>query len=589
MRFAKVVETYDKIEATTKRLEMTEWLVSLLRETPKEDLDKVVYLTQGKIHPDYEGIELGLAERMVIRVVAHATGLEESRVERMWKEKGDLGLVAEEAIGARRQKPLTTAPLTVAKVYANLDAIARESGEGSQERKIHLLSDLLSNATPREAKYIVRMVVGKMRLGIADMTIIDALAATFATKADRDRVERAYNVSSDLAEVARVLATKGFAGLETIHLKLFRPIRAMLAERLETLDEILKRLGKAAFEYKYDGLRVQAHVSPKRIELFSRHLENITGQFPEIIEGLRTAIRGRDAIVEGEAVPVDPNTGEFLPFQEVSRRRGRKTEVERMAKEFPVTLFTFDCLLQDDEDLTPRPYTERRKALESVVRSNERIRFSTVRITDDVKVAEQFFDEALQAGCEGLMAKALDSTYDAGARGYQWIKFKKEYSAELSDTIDLVVVGAFAGRGKRAGTYGALLMAAYDDQTDMFRTVCKLGTGFDDETLSRLPERFKSVKRDRRPPRVDSKLEPDVWFNPEVVLEVRGAELTVSPIHTAAWGTIRPGAGLAIRFPRFTGRWRDDKGPEDATTVRELLEMYKLQSKQAKQEPARSA
>ena len=589
MRFADVVGVYERIEATTKRLEMTDLLVDLIRETPKEDLDKVVYLTQGRIHPDYEGIELGLAEKMVIRVLVRATGLEEARVERLWKEKGDLGLVAEEAIAARRQKPLSTTPLTIAKVYANLDAIAREAGEGSQDRKIRLLSDLLGNATPKEAKYIVRMVVGKMRLGVADMTIVDALAAAFATKADRDRVERAYNVSSDLGEVARVLATKGLNGLDSIHLKLFRPIRAMLAERLETLGEIFERMGTAALEYKYDGLRVQAHVSSKRIELFSRHLENITGQFPEIVEGLRTAIQDRDTIVEGEAVPVDPNTGEFLPFQEVSRRRGRKTEVERMAKEFPVTLFAFDCLLRDDEDLTPWDYTERRKALESVLKPNEGIRLSTVRIADDVKVAEAFFDEALQAGCEGLMAKALDSTYEAGARGYQWIKFKKEYSAALSDTVDLVIVGAFAGRGKRAGAYGALLMAAYDDRADVFRTTCKLGTGFDDETLFALPERLKGVRKDRRPARVDSKLEPDVWFEPHAVLEVRGAEITVSPVHTCAWDAVRPGAGLAVRFPRFTGRWRDDKGPEDATTVKELLGMYRQQLKQAKKEPARSA
>lgn len=589
MQLANVVDVYEKIEATTKRLEMTDLLVGLFRATPKDVLDKVVYLTQGRIHPDYEGIELGLAEKMVIRVFAHATGLDGDRIERMWKEKGDLGLVAEEAIAARRQKPLESTPLTVAKVYANLDAIARESGEGSQERKIRLLSDLLGNASPREAKYIVRMVVGKMRLGVADMTIIDALATTFATKADRGRVERAYNVSSDLGEVAHVIATKGLEGLDGIHLRLFRPIRAMLAERLETLEEIFKRMGKAALEYKYDGLRVQAHVSPAKIQLFSRHLENITGQFPEVVDGLRNAIRDRDAIVEGEAVPVDPNTGEFLPFQEVSRRRGRKTDVERMAKEFPVTLFSFDCLLRNGEDLTPRSYLERRKALESVLNAAEEVRLSTVRITDDVKQAEAFFDEALQAGCEGLMAKALDSRYEAGARGFQWIKFKKEYSAAMSDTIDLVVVGAFAGRGKRAGTYGALLMAAYDESADMFRTTCKLGTGFDDETLRTLPKKLKAARRERRPARVDSKLNADVCFNPEVVLEVRGAEITVSPVHTAAWDAIRPGAGLAIRFPRFTGRWRDDKGPEDATTVRELLEMYRAQLKQAKKAPAQSA
>jgi len=585
MRFGTVVDAYEKIEATTKRLEMTDLLVELLRQTPKDDLGKAVYLTQGRIHPDYEGIELGLAEKMVIRVLAHATGLEDTRIERMWKEKGDLGLVAEEAIAARRQKPLESTPLTTAKVYANLDTIARESGEGSQERKIHLLSDLLGNATPQEAKYIVRMVVGKMRLGVADMTIVDALAATFATKGDRARVERAYNVCSDLGEVARVLASKGLEGLEDVHLKLFRPIRAMLAERLETLEEIFKRMGTAALEYKYDGLRVQAHVSPNDIQLFSRHLERITGQFPEIVDGLRTAIKGRNVIIEGEAVPVDPNTGEFLPFQEVSRRRGRKTEVERMAKEFPVTLFAFDCLLREDEDLTPKTYKERRKHLESVVKPDESVRLATVRVTDDLKVAEAFFDEALQAGCEGLMAKALDSTYDAGARGYQWIKFKKEYSAAMSDTIDLVIVGAFAGRGKRAGTYGALLMAAYDEGADVFRTTCKLGTGFDDVTLNSLPEKLKSLKRDRRPARVDSNLDADVWFDPEVVLEVRGAEITVSPVHTAARDAIRPGAGLAIRFPRFTGRWRDDKGPEDATTTKELLEMYRGQMKQAKREP----
>src|SRR3989454_70511 len=504
MQFARVVDAYEKIEATTKRLEMTELLVGLLRETPKEDLDKVVYLTQGRIHPDYEGIELGLAEKMGMRVLAHATGMDDARIGRLWKEKGDVGLVAQEAIGARRQKPLESTPLTTAKVYQLLDAIARESGEGSQERKIRLLSDLLGNATPREAKYVVRMVVGQMRLGIADMTIVDALAAAFATKADRPRVERAYNVCSDLGEVARVLASKGIDGLGDIHLKLFRPIRAMLAERLETLEEIFERMGKAALEYKYDGLRVQAHVSPKKIELFSRHLENITVQFPEIVEGLRNAVRDRAVIVEGEAVPVD------------------------------------------------------------------------------AKQAEAFFNEALQAGCEGLMAKALDSTYDAGARGYQWIKFKREYSAALSDTIDLVIVGAFAGRGKRAGSYGALLMAAYDDQEDLFRTTCKLGTGFDDETLFALPEKLKAAKRDRKPARVDSKLEPDVWFEPTTVLEVRGAELTVSPVHTAARGAIRPGAGLAIRFPRFTGRWRDDKGSEDATTTKELLEMYRQQLKQTK-------
>jgi len=582
VKFSRVVESYERIEKTTKRLEMTDLLVDLFRATPKEEVDRVVYLTQGRVFPEYLGIELGLAEKLAIRAIALATGASDAAITQAWKTSGDLGTVAEDFLTRRAQAALTTETLTVGKVYDNLKGIATTTGTGSQDRKLRLLAELLTDARPNEAKYIARIVVGKMRLGVADMTIVDALAATFTTKDQRDRVERAYNVSSDLGDVARVLANERLEGLDGIHLKLFRPIRAMLAERLETLEEIFERLGECALEYKYDGLRVQAHVSKDRIELFSRRLEHITGQFPEIVEGLRRALQAKEAIVEGEAVPVDPNTGEFLPFQEVSRRRGRKTDVDRMAKDFPVTLFVFDCLLKDGQDLTTRGYRDRRAMLDTVVKPTETVRMATIKITADVKVAERFFDEALQIGCEGLMAKALDSTYDAGARGFQWIKFKKEYSAELSDTIDLVIVGAFAGRGRRAGTYGALLMAAYDAEADVFRTTCKLGTGFDDETLFALPDRMKSIRRERKPARVDSKLQPDVWFDPRLVLEVRGAELTVSPVHTAAQDSVRPGAGLAIRFPRFTGRWRDDKAPEDATTVKELLEMYRLQLKQAK-------
>ncbi len=582
MRYGVLADTYEKLESTTKRLEMTDLLVALFREVPKDEIDRVVYLTQGRIYPDYAGVELGLAEKLAIRAVATASGQSDESIEAAWKSSGDLGLVAETHLAQKRQVTLTSEPLTVSKVHEHLKDIATASGSGSQERKIRLLAELLMDATPKEARYVTRTVVGKMRLGVADMTMIDALAASYASKEERHRVERAYNVSSDLGEVARALAEGGLTGVDRIHLRLFRPIRSMLAERLPTLQEIMERLGKCALEYKYDGLRCQAHISEHKIQLFSRELENITGQFPEIVEGLSTAIRGKDIIVEGEAVPIDANTGEFLPFQEVSRRRGRKTDVERMAQEFPVTLFTFDCLMKDGEDLTRQTYVRRREILDALFRESEHVKFATNRITADVTVAEAFFDQALQAGCEGLMAKSLASTYDAGARGFQWIKFKKEYSTELSDTIDLVAVGAFAGRGKRAGTYGALLMAAYDAEADVFRTTCKLGTGFDDETLFTLEDRFKGVTIPHRHARVDSQLTPDVWFEPRHVLEVKGAEITVSPVHTCARDVIRKGAGLAVRFPRFTGRWRDDKKPEDATSQRELLEMYRGQLKAVK-------
>jgi DNA ligase-1 len=580
--YSRAVEYYERIASTTKRLEMTDLLVRLFKETPPEEIDRLVHLTQGKVAPDYMGVEFGLAEKLVIRVLALATGLSDAEVTALWKEKGDLGLVAQEATQARRQRPLDSEPLTLAKVYANLDEIARAGGTGSQERKINLLKDLLNSATPVEAKYIVRTVVGKMRLGVADMTIVDALAATFATKEDRDAVERAYNVSSDLGEVARVLASEGLPGLAKIRLKLFRPIRAMLCERLETLEEIVQRLGRCGIEFKYDGLRVQAHIGRSEVRLFSRHLEDTTGQFPELVAGLRDAYRGTEGIVEGEAVPVDPNTGEFLPFQEVSRRRGRKYDVDVMMKEYPVTLFLFDCLYDGGEDLTGRPYRERRERLHERIRPNERVQLAKYIDTDDPKEAEAFFDTALQVGGEGLVAKALDSPYEAGARGYQWIKFKREYAAAMSDTVDLVAVGAFAGRGKRAGTYGALLMAAYDKDADVFRTVCKLGSGFDDATLAALPDRLAPYRVPQRPARADSKLEADAWFEPAVVLEVLGAEITLSPVHTGGQDLVRKGAGFAIRFPRFTGKWREDKGPEDATTVQEIREMYERQQKVAK-------
>ena len=583
MEYATLVSFYERLDATTKRLEMTAILVELFRQTPAE-MKEVVYLTEGRIAPDYAGIELGLADKLAIRVLAQVTGLGDPAVTALAKEKGDLGLVAEAAITEKRQAAITgEEPLTVRKVFDNLAAIAEAAGGGSQQAKIDRLAELLRDATPIEAKYIVRTVVGKMRLGVADMTIVDALAGAFATKEQKPAVERAYNVSSDLGEVAAVLAAEGIDGLADIHLQVGRPILSMLCERIPTLKEVFERMGgPCAFEYKYDGLRMQVHVTPGSVQIFSRRLENITAQFPEIVAAIRGAFTAKEGIVEGEGVPVDANTGDFLPFQEVSRRRGRKFEVDRMAADFPVTVFLFDCLLKDGEDLTMRSYVERREILAASVRTSDRVKLGHQIVTDDEATAERFFEEAIQRGCEGLVAKALDSVYEAGARGYKWVKLKRDYQAEMTDTVDLVAIGGLAGRGKRAGTWGALLMAAYDKPSDMFKTVCKLGTGFTDEMLASFPEKFGPNRLEHRHARVDSTMEADAWFEPAIVMEVLGSEITLSPIHTAAKGAIREGSGLAIRFPRFTGKWRDDKKPEDATTVQEVLDMYRRQLKTVK-------
>ncbi|MEM2920935.1 MAG: ATP-dependent DNA ligase [Candidatus Bathyarchaeia archaeon] len=589
LRYSQIADTYERIESTSKRLEMTDLLVDLIRATPKELLGKVAYLTQGKLYPDFVGIETGIAEKTAISAISKATGFTKEDVTKEWKRLGDLGLTAEELLSKAatgRAKLVTPQPLTVERVYDTFDKIAKISGEGAVENKLKLLSEILTQASPKEARYIIRTVTGKLRLGIGDMTFLDALAIAYGGgKEARDLVERAYNMSSDLGMVAQTLADRGLEGIKGFGITIGRPVRPMLCERLTSAQEVLAKLGgKGASEFKYDGLRIQAHISRQGISLFSRRLENLTEQFPDVVNGLLESVNVEEAVVEGECVAVDPNTGEMRPFQVVTHRRGRKYDVKETAEEIPVVLFLFDILYLNGKTLVDAPYEERRKALESVVRETDSVKITHPEIVSDPERLNKLMEEAVEAGCEGLVVKSLsrDSVYQAGARGFLWVKYKREYRSELADTLDLVVVGAFAGRGRRAGTYGALLMAAYDEEMDTFKTVCKLGTGFSDEELASLPEVLKEYSTDHPHPRLDSTIKADFWFVPMKVLEVRGAELTLSPSHTCGFGVIRKDSGLAVRFPRFTGKWRDDKGPEDATTVKEIIEMYKSQLKRVK-------
>ncbi len=582
MLYSTIVDVYEKISSTSKRLEMTDYLVEMFRQTPPELVDKVVYLSQGKIYPDFMGLELGVGEKLALKAISFACGIDEGDVQKKWIELGDIGLVAEWAISSKKQSALFHTPLTVERVFENFDKVIKASGSKSIQLKIKLLAELLHDSTPLEAKYIIRTIIGKLRLGVADMTILDALALAYASKEEREKIEHAYNISSDLGRVARTLALSGIEGLKDVHVTLGIPLRAMLAERLSSIEEIFEKLnGKCAFEYKYDGLRIQAHIDGNGVTLFSRHLENISPQFPDVIAGIKDAFRGKEAVLEGECVPVDPSTGRMLPFQQVSHRRGRKYEISAAMNEVPVVLFLFDCMYADGEELVHKDFLTRRKKLQSLIEENEKVRFSTMLITSSLEEAENFFERAIADGCEGLMAKSIskDSTYRAGARGWQWIKYKMEYKTEMMDTVDLVVVGAFAGHGKRAGLYGALLMAAYNDEDDTFETVCKLGTGFDDALLAQLPDKFQQHLLEHVHPRVKSNIEADFWFNPVVVLEVIGAEISLSPVHTCGYGLKSKNAGFALRFPRFTGRWREDKGPEEATTTKEILRIYERQMK----------
>jgi len=589
--YSILVDFYEKIEATTKRGEMTAYLVELFKTSPPEVIDKVIYLTQGRLCPEYMGLELGIAEKLAMRALSLSMGISIREVEKLYREVGDLGKVAEHVMSKKRPTSivdffaapqLIKKPLSVERVYNAFLKMAKAVGEGSQEAKISLLTSLLKDASPKEAKYILRTTTGKLRLGIADMTMLDALAIAFTgQKSNREVIERAYNVHPDLGYIAKVLAEEGLESVKKIKIRVGIPIQPMLAERLSSPTEILNKLGgKCYAEYKYDGERVQAHKDGDEVLLFSRRLENITHHYPDVVDLIRTHVKAKEAIVEGEVVAVDPLSGQMLPFQELMHRR-RKHRVKEAMEKYPVVIYLFDLLYLDGVDYTAKSYMERRKKLEEVISQSEKVRLAESRLIDDPKDLELFFEQAISDGCEGIMCKSIQpgAIYQMGARGWLWIKYKRDYRYEMTDTVDLVAVGAFYGKGRRAGTYGALLMAAYDPETDMFKTVCKVGSGFTDEDLAKLPELFKDFIIPHKHPRVDSKLEADVWFVPAIVLEIIGAEITLSPLHTCAYGKVRGEAGLAIRFPRFTGRYRFDKGPEQATTEKELIEMYKAQRK----------
>ena len=584
MLYQRLVDAYERISATTKRTEMTEILVGLLRETPPELVRQMVYLTQGKLYPEFVPVEMGMAERLALKAVAAATGFSDDEVRASLASTGDLGQTAQDLLEKARLAPKPT--LQIEDVYRHLDGIARTSGPGSVARKIDLMADLLRRSTPIEAKYILRTATGKLRLGLADMTLLDSLAIAYgAGKQARPELERAYNLCSDLGEVATAVATGGVAAVRRFRLQPQKPIRPMLAQRMRSPKDILNKLsGSCQAEYKYDGERLQIHRLGDRVTIYSRRLEDVTRQYPDAAQFVLSSVKAREAIVEAEAVAMNPDTGELRPFQELMHRR-RKYGVEKAVAQYPVVLYAFDLIYRDGKDLTPLPFPQRRLALTEVVTPSTELQPIPSKIVSSVDALEEFFQEAISEGCEGLVCKSLkpDSVYEAGARGWNWIKYKREYVSEMTDTVDLVVVGALHGRGKRGGTYGALLLSVYDPKTDTFPTVTKCGTGFTDEDLAELPRRLEPYRIDHRHPRVDARMKPDVWFVPALVIEVLGAEITLSPTHTADWGVLKPETGLAIRFPRFAGRYRFDKAPEDATTAEEIMQMYQAKLRRVRQ------
>ena len=580
MEFSIIAKTLENMEGTTKRLELTDFLVGLLKETPQDLLPKIVYLIQGKIRPDFEGIELGMAEKLAIRSLSKSSGTPVKKIQEIYQDDGDLGHTAEKILQLKKQTTFVNESITVERVYDTLFKIAKMEGKGSQDMKIKYISSLLNDATPMDGKFILKILLGTLRLGVADNTILDALTIAFTgSKEKRHQIENAYNVSSDLGKVAQVISEEGINGVEKFQISIFNPVRPMLADRVKSESEALEKMGKKfAAEYKLDGERVQVHLKNKQVMLFSRRLENITKFYPDIVENISKSLKTREAILEAEAVAVNENTGEFLPFQELMHRR-RKYNLERTVSEIPITLNFFDVLYFDGKNCLGLSYEERRKNLEEIVVEDKFAKLvpMVTVITDDQ--IEDFLENSINSGCEGLMLKSLEGQYRAGMRGSNWLKLKREYRNELGDSLDLVVIGAFFGRGRRTGRYGTLLVATYNDENDTFSSICKVGTGFTDENLDQLYQILSNKVTLKKNQKIDSGMESDVWFDPELVIEVVASEITLSPIHKTATNIIRKGSGLALRFPKFTGKIRLEKSAEDASTDREIVALYQGQIK----------
>jgi DNA ligase-1 len=580
MKFSIIVETFEKMENTTKRLELTQYLVDLFKNTPSDLISKVVYLIQGKLRPDFDGVELGVAEKLAIRAIAKSAGSPIKKIEEAYNKDGDLGHAASKILEQKTQTTFVKEPITTERVYETLYKIAELEGSRSQDMKMKYIASLLNDASPLEARFLLKILLGTLRLGIADNTVMDALAVAYTgTKENREVLETAYNVSSDLGKVAEAIATKGLEGTKKFEVSVFNPIRPMLADRVKSEQEALEKLGtEFAAEYKLDGERVQIHLRGEKVVLFSRRLENITSYYPDIVEKIPHTLKAKDAILEAEAVAINEDTGEFLPFQELMHRR-RKYGVEKAVEKYPITINFFDTLYLDGKSYLDMPYSQRRKILEDIVVQDNFARLVPMTKVKTENEIEEFLENSINAGCEGLMLKVLDAPYRAGMRGSNWLKLKREYRNELGDSLDLVVIGAFFGRGRRTGRYGTLLLATYNDDEDIFPSICKVGTGFTDENLDQFYQLLSDKVTLKKNPRIESEMEPDVWFEPELVIEIVASEITLSPIHKAAKDIVRKGSGLALRFPKFTGKIRFEKAAEDASTDQEVISLYKGQKK----------
>jgi DNA ligase 1 len=570
LKFTELANSLDEIEGTRSRNELVRILSEVYRACSPDELGPITYLIQGRLAPFFEPVEIGLGPGLLVTAIATAYGVPKEDVTRLNRQTGDLGLTAQRlAPESRRDSP------SVVEVHKRLAQIAGAGGAGSQQKKLDGFTALLSDLDSTSAKHLVRITLGKMRLGIGDPTVLDALS--FARKGDRSLrpvLEAAYNRTSDLGLIARTLWESGETGLDALKVRAGHPLRPQLAERLPNPEAVIKKLGTVAVQPKYDGLRVQIHKDADQVSLFSRNLESMTEMFPELVAAA-SALKVESVILDGEAIAYNPESEEYVPFQETTARR-RKEGIEEMAAQVPMRAFVFDVMYRDGADLTQLPYQSRFEIAKELLSKSETLVTAPLIKTDSAEVLTRELLDNISRGLEGVVAKRLDSPYQAGARNFNWVKLKRNTSGQLNDTIDVVLLGYYQGKGKRAEFgAGALLAGVYDTDKDEFVTISKLGTGLSDQGWRDMHKRLASLEVAEKPPRVSSNFVPDVWLQPAIVVEVLADEITPSPRHTAGMTADQP--GFALRFPRIVSLRTADKKPEDATSVREIREMFEQQ------------
>ncbi len=564
-----------ELEKTTSRLEITRILAEIFEKAEAQEIDKLCYLLLGELAPAHRGIEFNLAEKMMIRALAQTFGVEKETVEKSFGQKGDLGLVAEE-LAQKKMGKKAASSLTVEELYAKLLEIAQDAGEGSQERKIRKMAALLKLLSPLEARFFTRIPLGRLRLGFSETTLLDALSWLLSgDKRWRGKIEAAYNRRADIGFIAKTIKQKGIEGLEEIKIVLGTPVLPSLCQRLPTAEEMIKKMAPqegdlVAVEPKYDGTRLEVQFRRQdkpQVWMFTRNLENVVAMFPDIAEAIPKEIDAQAAILDGEVIGIDKETGRFLPFQETIKRK-RKHEIQATLLKIPLRYYCFDILYYNGEETIHLPFSQRRQILEKIIKPKAEVIFLSPQIlTNNVEELRRYHEEQIKKGLEGVVVKKWLAPYEPGKRGFTWVKFKQEESKKsggLLDTIEGVVMGYYLGRGKRAGFgIGAFLVGIRKGEKIV--TVSKIGTGLSDEDWREMRRRAQEAKTDTKPKEytVPKELVPDVWCLPKVVVEIAADNLTRSPLHTA---------GFALRFPRLV-RFRDDKSVEEITTLEELKKL----------------